>query len=149
MPTTHRVLWAGAALLVGGALAAAAVAQTAVTTQPATPARVANPSRSQLEAMLRIGSDHWADHHMRSLEAESTRDQAIYLSAVQMVEMERRNRNVGRAVEPLKGILAKTTSRTLRNGLLRLLVAVSLETDDKKSAERYLQQIVDENLGQL
>ena len=92
--------------------------------------------------------EHWTDQHLAALQAERTPEQSIYLSAVQIVELERARGDVKRAIPTLERLADRASTQTLRNAIRRLLVDIARQTGDAKGAKGYLDRIIDESLLQ-
>lgn len=93
--------------------------------------------------------EHWTTFHLKSLDAESTPDKSIYLSAIQLIQLERTQGDATKAVSYLEALAKRATSQPLKNAINRLLVDLALERRDFKEAERLLKKIVDESMIQM
>ncbi|MCC6546414.1 hypothetical protein IT570_04525 [Candidatus Sumerlaeota bacterium] len=105
--------------------------------------------RERVQELARLVEPHWSDEHLRSLEAESTPEQSIYLSAVMLTRMEREQGDVSKVEPYLEELAKRSPSQPLKSAVRRLIVEINLERKDFKGAERQLKLIVDENLAQF
>ncbi len=103
----------------------------------------------QLREPVRLVPPHWSDTHLRSLEAESNVEQSIYLSAVQLSELERTQGDVTKVEPYLEQLAQRAPTQPLKNAIRRLLVDIALERRDYKAAEKQLKTIIDESLSQF
>ena len=103
----------------------------------------------QLREPVRLVPPHWSDTHLRSLSAESNVEQSIYLSAVQLTELERTQGDVTKAEPYLEQLAQRAPTQPLKNAVRRLLVDIALERRDYKAAEKHLKTIIDESLSQF
>ena len=94
----------------------------------------------------------WTDEALENLAAETSLEQSVYLSAVQMVKIERANENVRDAIPKLESLLQRVPKQNLKNAIRRLIVEIQLEEGDhkgRKDAEEQLKKIIDESLVQF
>ncbi|MEO8376245.1 MAG: hypothetical protein ABI579_01130 [Candidatus Sumerlaeota bacterium] len=105
--------------------------------------------KERVEELARLVQPNWSDDYIRSLYAESTPEQSIYLSAVALVHMERDQGDVTKIEPYLEDLAKRSPSQPLKSALRRLIVDIELERKDYKGAERQLKIIVDENLAQF
>lgn len=150
MIAIRKMAWVGvglAGVVLGGVMATAASGNAAESSSP-TPVVVKAETTDAKVTYLLGQPEHWTDKHLRSLEADSTTDRSIYLSAVQMVQLERDQGDVRRAIPTLEALVKRTPTQQLKNAINRLLVEIALETKDYKMAEKYLNAIVDGSLIQ-
>ena len=103
----------------------------------------------QLREPVRLVPPHWTDTHLRSLEAEANVDQSIYLSAVQLIELERTQGDVTKVEPYLEQLAQRAPTQPLKNAVRRLMVDIALERRDYKAAEKQLKTIIDESLSQF
>ena len=149
MVTIRKMAFAGVALF--GAAIGALFATTTVGTaaEPAAEATPAKPAAVETKPTYLLAQpEHWTDKHLRSLEADSSTDRSIYLSAVQLVQLERDQGDVRRVIPALEALAKRTPTQQLKNAITRLLVEIALETKDYKAAEKYLNTIIDGSLVQ-
>ncbi len=140
----------GLALTVAGAMAAGG---TMIVAQQAEEQLA--PQKVELEAavnqgeVLTVSSSHWTDPHLRSLSAESEPEKSIYLCAVQIIELERAQGDVGKAITWLEKLVVKVPQQNVKSAVRRLIVQLYLERGDYKSAEKEIERIVSESLLQM
>ncbi len=124
-----------AAGIVGAVLVARATAQPeAVSSVPESV--TANPLMVDREEAL------------KNLAAESNPDQALYLSALQAMELGRRSGDMAAAEKLLNRIAGECPRQNVRTAIRRVLFAYHLENGDHASAKTNLETIVAENLTQ-
>ena len=95
--------------------------------------------------------EHWTEDHLTQLRAEQTLEQSIYLSAVQIVKIERAEGDLRAAKKKLEDLITRVPKQELKNAIRRLLVEISIEEGDAqgtKEAEQYLDEIISESLLQ-
>ena len=137
--------WNSTVALVVGSVGAFALA-TAVSSQgTAPPAEAESTHRRQVQIDTQ---PHWTDEHLDALEAEGTPEQSLYLSAVQLIELERARGDVKRAIPALEKLAERASTQKLRNAIRRLLVDIAREQKDLKAVEAYLNRIIEETLLQ-
>ncbi len=93
--------------------------------------------------------EHWTERHLKALQAERDVEQSIYLSAVQMVRMQREQGDAYKAIPFLEGLAKRSPSQPLRNAVRRLIVEIALDDGDWKKAEEQLKLIIEESLLQI
>ncbi len=85
---------------------------------------------------------------LRNLAAESSPDQALYLSALQAMELGRRSGDMVAAEKLLNRIAGECPRQNVRSAIRRILVAHHMENGDLAAAKTNLETIVSENLTQ-
>lgn len=128
------------ALILGAAVVASALVVRA-TAQPEAVSSVpesvtANPLMVDREVAL------------KNLAAESNPDQALYLSALQAMELGRRTGDMAAAEKLLNRIAGECPRQNVRTAIRRVLVAYHMENGDHAAAKTNLETIVAENLTQ-
>lgn len=92
---------------------------------------------------------HWTDDHLKALNAERRVDQSVYLSAVQLVELERERDKAYKALPYLETLASRIPEQPLKNAVRRLMVDIYLEEGDWQNADKQLKIIIDESLLQM
>lgn len=92
---------------------------------------------------------HWSETPLESLEAEATPSQSIYLAAVQMVELNRSQGDVGAVLPLLEKLADDAPTAPLKNALKRLAADVAQEIGNTSKASSLLREILEQSLAQF
>jgi Trp operon repressor len=138
---------------VGCVIAATLLLSTAPTTSTAS-SSTANESafveRVEVKEVIFEGKQsHWSETYLNNLSADSSLDQSIYLSTVQITQLERDNGDVKRALPYLEELVTRTPNQNLKNALRRLIADIHREENNEKMQKNQLKKIIDESLLQL
>jgi hypothetical protein len=89
------------------------------------------------------------DSALLDFEADSNPERALYLSAVQAMELGRRSGDMSHAEKMLNRIAGECPRQSVRTAVRRMLVAYYTENGDEASARTNLETIVAENMNQF
>lgn len=131
---------------------------TSISSQPAAEQSRESDDRHSLSTQLtkediegfiaQARDEHWTAERLQIYQAEATPGQSIYLACVQLIEIEREHGDPRKAILDVEKVAERSTDQQLRNAIRQLLVKVSMEFEDFKAAEAYLNKIIEESLIQ-
>lgn len=113
---------------------------------------IAQPEEMEVEQELVVPLNPMMfdrDSALLDFEADSNPERALYLSAVQAMELGRRSGDMSHAEKLLNRIAGECPRQSVRTAIRRMLVAYYTENGDAASARTNLETIVAENLNQF
>lgn len=90
----------------------------------------------------------WGELKVESFSMESKNEKAVFISLVQLVELERKQGDVSRAIPTLKDVATRSAKQQLRNATNRLLHDIHVELGNTGDARDHLMVIIEESLAQ-
>lgn len=90
----------------------------------------------------------WVEDKLEKFEAEANADQSVYLSLVQLTELERSRGDLSKATPVLKDVATRAAKQQLRNATNRLLYEIYMELGEAEKARDILLTIIEESLAQ-